>query len=147
MKDVELQAPVPIPQKYLAVGGNYPSHLAEAVKAGVVRGVEQVWFNKQVSCINDLFADVLKPRISDQVDYEGELGVVIGTRCRHVRVEDAESVIAGYVVCNDMSVRDWQLRSPTHTLGKSFDTHGPFGPWLVARDARRILDPHSLRAR
>jgi len=145
LKNVELLAPVPNPQKYLALGGNYPSHLAEAVKAGVVRGTGQVWFNKQVSCINAPFADVLKPWISDYFDYEGELGIVIGTRCRHVRAEDAESVIAGYVVCNDMSVRDWQLRSPTHTLGKSFDTHGPFGPWLVTRD--EVPDPHALRLR
>ena len=145
LKSTELQAPVPNPRKYLALGGNYPSHLAEAAKAGVTRGAGQVWFNKQVSCVNGPFAEVLKPWISDQFDYEGELGVVIGTRCRHVRAEDAESVIAGYVVCNDMSVRDWQLRSPTHTLGKSFDTHGPFGPWLVTRD--EVPDPHALRLR
>src|SRR5215217_3980665 len=85
LKSVDLQAPVPDPQKFLALGGNYPSHLAEAAKAGVVRGAGQVWFNKQVSCINGPFSDVLKPWISDQFDYEGELGVIISTRCRHVR--------------------------------------------------------------
>jgi 2-keto-4-pentenoate hydratase/2-oxohepta-3-ene-1,7-dioic acid hydratase in catechol pathway len=143
--DIELCAPITNPQKFLALGGNYSSHLAEAAKVGVVRGTGQVWFNKQVSCITGPHSAVLKPWISEQFDYEGELGVVIGTRCRHVRPEDADSVIAGYVVCNDMSVRDWQLRSPTHTLGKSFDTHGPFGPWLVTRD--EIEDPHSLRLR
>ena len=79
------------------------------------------------------------------MDYEGELGVVIGRRCRHVAAADAMAVVAGYVVVNDLSVRDWQLRSPTHTLGKSFDTHGPFGPWLVTRD--EVPDPHALRLR
>jgi 2-keto-4-pentenoate hydratase/2-oxohepta-3-ene-1,7-dioic acid hydratase in catechol pathway len=145
LSDVELRAPIPSPQKYLALGGNYSSHLAEAAKVGVVRGAGQVWFNKQVSCITGPFSPVMKPWISDQFDYEGELGVIIGARCRHVRAQDAESVIAGYVVCNDMSVRDWQMRSPTHTLGKSFDTHGPLGPWLVTRD--EVPDPHALRLR
>jgi 2-keto-4-pentenoate hydratase/2-oxohepta-3-ene-1,7-dioic acid hydratase in catechol pathway len=145
LNEVELCAPVPAPQKYLALGGNYSSHLAEASKVGIARGAGQVWFNKQVSCITGPFSPVVKPWVSDQFDYEGELGVIIGTRCRHVRAEDADAVIAGYVVCNDMSVRDWQMRSPTHTLGKSFDTHGPFGPWLVTRD--ELADPHALRLR
>ncbi|MBT2322956.1 fumarylacetoacetate hydrolase family protein [Variovorax paradoxus] len=145
LAQVQLCAPIPKPQKFLGLGGNYASHLAEAAKAGIVRGSGQVWFNKQVSCIAGPYDPVHKPFVSDQFDYEGELGVVIGRRCRHVRAEDADTVIAGYVVVNDMSVRDWQLRAPTHTLGKSFDTHGPFGPWLVTRD--EIADPHALRIR
>ncbi|KAF1066017.1 fumarylacetoacetate hydrolase family protein [Variovorax sp.] len=104
-----------------------------------------MWFNKQVSCVAGPFDEVHRPRVSAQFDYEGELGVVIGRRCRHVRAEEAMAMVAGYVVINDMSVRDWQLRAPTHTLGKSFDTHGPFGPWLVTRD--EIPDPHALRLR
>jgi 2-keto-4-pentenoate hydratase/2-oxohepta-3-ene-1,7-dioic acid hydratase in catechol pathway len=143
--DIELCAPIPAPQKFLALGGNYASHLAEAVKVGVTRSAGQIWFNKQVSCIAGPNDPVQKPWVSDQFDYEGELGVVIGRRCRHVTAEQADTVIAGYVVVNDMSVRDWQLRAPTHTLGKSFDTHGPFGPWLVTRD--EIADPHALRLR
>lgn len=145
LADVRLCAPIPAPQKFLALGGNYASHLTEAASVGIVRTAGQVWFNKQVSCIAGPHDPVHKPRVSDQFDYEGELGVVIGRRCRHVRAADAETVIAGYVVVNDMSVRDWQMRAPTHTLGKSFDTHGPFGPWLVTRD--EIPDPHKLRLR
>jgi 2-keto-4-pentenoate hydratase/2-oxohepta-3-ene-1,7-dioic acid hydratase in catechol pathway len=76
------------------------------------------------------------------VDYEGELGVVIGKRCRHVPAEKARDVVAGYTVINDVSVRDWQWRVPTWTLGKSFDTHGPMGPALVTTD--EIDDPHDL---
>ena len=77
------------------------------------------------------------------LDYEGELAFVIGRRCRHVPRDRAHEVIAGYLVCNDVSVRDWQLRTPTMTMGKSFDTHGPLGPWLVTRGRGR----RSARAR
>jgi 2-keto-4-pentenoate hydratase/2-oxohepta-3-ene-1,7-dioic acid hydratase in catechol pathway len=70
---------------------------------------------------------------------------VIGRRCRHVTRDDARSVIGGYTVVNDVSARDWQLRTPTHTLGKSFDTHGPIGPWLVLDS--EIADPHALEIR
>ena len=67
---------------------------------------------------------------------------MIGERCRHVREERGREVIAGYTIANDLSVRDWQLRTPTMTLGKSFDTHGPLGPWVVSGDELR--DPHAL---
>jgi 2-keto-4-pentenoate hydratase/2-oxohepta-3-ene-1,7-dioic acid hydratase in catechol pathway len=145
LAQVQLCAPVPAPRKFLGLGGNYASHLEEAARLGLARPAGQVWFNKQVSCVAGPYDPVHKPRVSDQLDYEGELGVVIGQRCRHVRADEADAVIAGYVVVNDLSVRDWQLRAPTHTLGKSFDTHGPFGPWLVTRD--EIADPHALRLR
>jgi 2-keto-4-pentenoate hydratase/2-oxohepta-3-ene-1,7-dioic acid hydratase in catechol pathway len=85
------------------------------------------------------------PSVSDKLDYEAELGVVIGMRCRHVSREQARLVIAGYTVCNDVSVRDWQSRAQTMTLGKSFDTHGPIGPWIVTDD--EVPDPHALRLR
>jgi 2-keto-4-pentenoate hydratase/2-oxohepta-3-ene-1,7-dioic acid hydratase in catechol pathway len=82
------------------------------------------------------------PRVSTLLDYEGELAVVIGTRCRHVPEDRAHEVIAGYTITNDVSVRDWQLRTPTMTMGKSFDTHGPLGPWIVTGD--ELGDPHDL---
>jgi 2-keto-4-pentenoate hydratase/2-oxohepta-3-ene-1,7-dioic acid hydratase in catechol pathway len=143
LREVTLLAPVPNARKFLALGGNYESHLAEAKRVGIVRTSAQVWFNKQVTCINGPYADIEHPSISEQLDYEGEFGVVVGRDCRNVAAADAGSAIAGYVVCNDISVRDWQMRSPTHTLGKSFDTHGPFGPWIVTAD--EIPDPHALR--
>ncbi len=142
---VRLLAPIPAPRKYLGLGGNYPSHLEEARKINLVRNPGQAWFNKQVTCVNGPYDPVHLPRVSSQFDYEGELGVVIGRRCRHVRREDAMDMVAGFVVANDLSVRDWQMRAPTHTLGKSFDTHGPFGPWIVTRD--ELPDPHALRLR
>lgn len=144
LEDVVLDAPIDAPQKYLGIGMNYREHAEEARQAGIPIPTDQLWFNKQVSCIVGPYADIEKPAISDELDYEIELGVVIGQRCRHVAVEDARSVIAGYLVTNDVSVRDWlQKRSPTFTLGKSFDTHGPIGPWLTTDD--EIEDPLALQ--
>ncbi|HVW71474.1 MAG TPA: fumarylacetoacetate hydrolase family protein [Steroidobacteraceae bacterium] len=142
LSQVTLLAPVPNARKFLALGGNYAAHAAEAARAGIVRTNAQVWFNKQITCINGPYAPIERPRVSTQLDYEGELGVVIARSCRHVTSDAAWSVVAGYVVCNDVSVRDWQLRAPTHMLGKSFDTHGPFGPWIVTAD--EIPNPHAL---
>lgn len=143
LSDVTLEAPIDDPRKFLAIGMNYQSHADEAIAAGHSVPTSQFWFNKQVSCINSPFGDVDVPKAGpDMVDYEGELGFIIGKRCRHVTRDDAASVIAGYFVCNDVSVRDWQFRSPTFTLGKSFDTHGPIGPWITTAD--EVTDPHAL---
>ena len=71
--------------------------------------------------------------------------MVIGTRCRHVPVDRAHEVIAGYTIANDVSVRDWQVRAPTMTMGKSFDTHGPLGPWIVTQN--ELGEPHDLQIR
>jgi 2-keto-4-pentenoate hydratase/2-oxohepta-3-ene-1,7-dioic acid hydratase in catechol pathway len=145
LADVRLEAPVPNPSKFLAIGMNYRKHVQEAIELGIKVPDSQVWFNKQVSCVNGPFDAVHLPRASEQVDYEAELGVVIGRRCRHVSEKDAPSVVAGYLIVNDVSVRDWQMRSPTMTLGKSFNTHGPIGPWLVTAD--ELKDPHALQMR
>lgn len=137
-----LAAPVPQPRKFLAVFLNYQQHAAETAQSAPDM---PVFFNKQTSCIVGPYDPVHVPRASSLVDYEGELAFVIGTRCRHVPAARAHEVIAGYCVANDVSVRDWQIRSPTITLGKSFDTHGPLGPWLVTPD--ELGDPHALRLR
>lgn len=142
---VRLEVPVPDPQKFLAIGMNYRKHAEEARAAGIAIPTSQMWFNKQVSCLNAPFDPVVKPEASDKVDYEIELGVVIGKRCRHVPRAEARSVIAGYVIVNDVSARDWLPRSPTFTLGKSFDTHGPVGPWITTDD--EIRDPLDLGMR
>lgn len=145
LSDVRLLAPVPNPEKFLGIGMNYADHAAEAKGGGIEVPPYQLWFNKQVSCITGPYDDVVKPDVSEMMDYEAELAVVIGKRCRHVSVGDARSVIGGYMIANDVSARDWQKRSPTHTLGKSFDTHGPIGPWLVLDE--EIEDPHALEIR
>jgi 2-keto-4-pentenoate hydratase/2-oxohepta-3-ene-1,7-dioic acid hydratase in catechol pathway len=142
LADVQLLAPVPRPSKYLAIGLNYQDHMEEAIRKGLKVPTVQLWFNKQVSCVAGPYDPIHMPAVSDKLDYEIELGVVIGRRCRHVSAQNASRVIAGYLVTNDVSVRDWQSRSPTFTLGKSFDTHGPCGPFLVTAD--EIADPHAL---
>ncbi len=121
---------------------NYADHIAES---GMEAPQYPVFFNKQIACVVGPDADVHMPRVSSLLDYEGELAIVIGTRCRHVPVQRAHEVIAGYTIANDVSVRDWQVRTPTMTMGKSFDTHGPLGPWLVTGD--ELGDPHDLTIR
>jgi len=140
---VRLEAPIPDPQKYLAIGMNYQDHAEEAARAGIPVPKDQLWFNKQVTCVTGPYDPIYKPRVSDRMDYEAELGVVIGKRCRYVSAADAPGVVAGYFVANDVTARDWQARSPTFTLGKSFDSHGPTGPWITTAD--EVPDPHDLR--
>jgi 2-keto-4-pentenoate hydratase/2-oxohepta-3-ene-1,7-dioic acid hydratase in catechol pathway len=141
LASVRLIAPV-TPRKYLAIGLNYKDHIAES---GLQAPEVPFFFNKQVTCIVGPDADIHMPHVSSLLDYEAELAIVIGTRCRHVPVENAHEVIAGYTIANDVSVRDWQLRTPTMTIGKSFDTHGPLGPWIVTAD--ELGDPHDLGVR
>jgi len=145
LADVTLHAPVERPEKFLGIGMNYREHAKEAERGGYSEQVHQLWFNKQVSCIVGPYDDVVLPRVSEQLDYEIELAVVIGRSARHVAPAEARSVIGGYMVTNDISVRDWQKRSQTITLGKSFDTHGPIGPWLTLDD--EVDDPHDLSLR
>ena len=139
LADVELCAPILRPPKILAVGLNYRDHIEET---GLETPKVPLIFNKQSTAATGPYAPIHLPRVSDKLDYEGELGVVIGRRCRHVPRDRAHEVIAGYAVCNDVSVRDWQMRSQTFTMGKSFDTHSPFGPWITTSDD--IPDPHAL---
>src|ERR1700731_625265 len=139
LASVKLEAPIARPPEFLAIGLNYADHVEETK---MKRPEFPMFFNKQSSCVTGPGDPIHLPRASSALDYEGELGFVIGRRCRHVPSARAYEVIAGYVIINDVSVRDWQRRSPTMTLGKSFDTHGPMGPWIVTPD--EIGDPHKL---
>jgi 2-keto-4-pentenoate hydratase/2-oxohepta-3-ene-1,7-dioic acid hydratase in catechol pathway len=141
LADVRLLAPA-VPRKFLAIALNYADHIAEL---GMDAPEVPVFFNKQVSCVVGTGSEVHMPKVSTLLDYEAELALVIGKRCRHVPVERAHEVIAGYTCANDLSVRDWQGRAQTMTIGKSFDTHGPLGPWLVTPD--EVGDPQDLRIR
>jgi len=142
LDQVKLHAPVPRPPKVLAIGLNYAAHVAEL---GRETPEHQVWFNKQRTCVVGPGEAIVVPSVSNQVDYEGELAFVISRTARNVPASEATSVIAGFTVMNDVSVRDWQWRSPTMTMGKSFDTHGPLGPWLVTTD--ELGDPAGRRIR
>ena len=137
--EVRIGAPIQRPPKILAVGLNYADHVRET---GREAPKVPMIFNKQSTSVCAPGGAVHVPRVSDKVDWEGELAFVIGKRCRHVPKERAASVIAGYTIVNDVSVRDWQHRVPTFTMGKSFDTHCPLGPAIVTAD--EVGDPHAL---
>ncbi len=139
LDQVQLESPILRPPKILAVGLNSADHVAET---GREAPKHPMIFNKQSTSAHPPYAPFHLPRASSALDYEGELAVVIGKACRHVPAKRASKVIIGYTICNDVSVRDWQIRVPTFTMGKSFDTHCPLGPWIVTTD--EIGDPHSL---
>jgi 2-keto-4-pentenoate hydratase/2-oxohepta-3-ene-1,7-dioic acid hydratase in catechol pathway len=145
LASVRLGPPIARPRKFLGLGMSFRSHIAEIRAGGGDIPAHQVWFNKQVTSLNGPYDPIHLPRVSSQLDYEGELAFVIGKRARHVASRDAAAIIAGYMVCNDVSVRDWQRRSPTAMLGKSFDTHGPVGPWLTTAD--EVPHPEDLGIR
>ena len=142
LAQVRLKAPVPHPQKILAIGLNYADHIAES---GVPKPERQIWFSKLPNAVNGPYDPIQIPKASTSVDYEAEFVAIIGKRCRHVAKEDAAKVIFGYCAGNDVSVRDWQFHTTQWILGKSFDTHAPFGPWIVTPD--EVGDPHALGIR
>ena len=141
LADAQLLAPIERPGKYLAIGMNYGKHLEEADRLGVPRASHQVWFNKQTTCLAGPY-DPIEVGATEKLDYEVELGAVIGKLAKNVAEADAKDHVFGYVVANDVSARDFQFHSQTMTMGKSFDTHGPIGPWLVTAD--EVADPHAL---
>ena len=138
LAEVRLLSPIERPGKIMAIGLNYADHAAEAA---MELPTEQLWFAKAATAINGPFDDIDLPKVSSALDYEAELVIVIGKRCRHVSRADAASVIFGFAVGNDVTVRDWQFKTSQFILGKSFDTHAPVGPWIVTRDA---IDPSAL---
>jgi 2-keto-4-pentenoate hydratase/2-oxohepta-3-ene-1,7-dioic acid hydratase in catechol pathway len=139
LADVHLEAPIRRPPKILAVGLNYRDHIEET---GRPMPEVPMIFNKQSTAVTGPGGAIWRPKDSVELDYEGELGVVIGKRCRRVPKAQAAAVIAGYTIVNDVSVRDWQARSATTTMGKSWDTHCPMGPYIVTTD--EVPDPHRL---
>jgi 2-keto-4-pentenoate hydratase/2-oxohepta-3-ene-1,7-dioic acid hydratase in catechol pathway len=129
---VRLGAPVAGTRKFLAIGLNYADHAAES---GLPIPKEPVVFTKAVSCIQGPRDDVMLPKDSAKTDWEVELGIVIGTTARYIGEAEALSHVAGYVVVNDVSEREFQMdRGGTWDKGKGCDTFGPMGPWLATRD-------------
>ena len=130
------------PQKFFGIGLNYFDHAREANREPTEFPTV---FAKMVNCVAGPYDPVELPRVSDQLDYEAELALVIGSRCRNVSRDDAPSVVGGYTITNDFTIRDWQRKTQQWTLGKSFDTSGPLGPWLVTPD--ELPDPHQIAFR
>jgi ureidoglycolate lyase len=140
--EVRLLAPIARPGKIMAIGLNYADHIEETKAA---RPEHQIWFSKMATAVNGPFDAIEIPRASTSVDYEAELVVVIGKGRRHVTKSAASDSVFGYCCGNDVSERTWQFRTTQWILGKSFDTHAPFGPWITTAD--EVGDPHSLGIR
>ena len=137
---LRLCAPVPRPGKILGVARNYPSHAAERGSREAPK--EPVLFLKAPSSVIGPEGDILLPEVSKEVDFEGELAVVIGARAQRVSLEEALDCVAGYSIANDVTARDFQNQRGQHFLGKSCDSFAPLGPMLVTAD--EIKDPQDL---
>jgi 2,4-diketo-3-deoxy-L-fuconate hydrolase len=137
---VRLGAPVARPWNFIAVGLNYADHAEET---GQALPSEPILFNKLGNSISGPYDDVVYPKGADRMDWECEIAFVVGKRARYVKEEDALAHIAGYCICNDVSERGFQMdRNGQWMKGKSAETFGPLGPWLVTTD--EIDDPQSL---
>jgi len=139
LEKVILKAPVLFPRKIICIGLNYRDHAAETGQA--IPEYPTV-FSKYANAVIGPGEPIVLPRVSQRVDYEGELGVVIGRRGRYIPENQALDYVAGYLPCNDVSARDFQKRTSQWTIGKTFDTFAPMGPALVTKD--EIPDPHRL---
>lgn len=139
---VRLEAPVQRPGKIFAIGLNYADHIAESNMATPER---QVWFTKAQTSVNAPYAPITIARGTLATDYEVELVAVIGKGGKHIAADEAPATIFGYCVGNDVTERMWQHASPQWSLGKSFDTHAPMGPWIVTAD--ELGNPHDLALR
>jgi 2-keto-4-pentenoate hydratase/2-oxohepta-3-ene-1,7-dioic acid hydratase in catechol pathway len=125
--------------KFIAIGLNYSDHAKEA---GLPVPSEPIVFMKATTCINGPSDDVIQPKNSTKLDWEVELGVVIGAQAKYVSEADALNYVAGYCTVNDVSERAFQMATTQWDKGKGFDTAGPIGPWLVTTD--EIPDPQTL---
>ena len=142
LDQVRLLAPIRRPGKIMAIGLNYADHIAES---GMGTPEHQVWFSKAPTSANGPFDPIDVPKVSQALDYEAEMVAVIGTGGRHISRANAASAVFGYCVGNDATERAWQHRTPQWVVGKSFDTHAPFGPWITTAD--EVPDPHALAIR
>jgi len=131
LPDVRLLPPVPDPRKIVCVGLNYHSHAAEQ---GAEAPETPTFFAKFPTCLAPTGAEVPLPRYSEKVDYEAEVAFVIGARCKDVPEEEALERVAGYMLFNDLSARDYQFKTPQWQPGKVFDGAAPCGPALVTPD-------------
>jgi 2-keto-4-pentenoate hydratase/2-oxohepta-3-ene-1,7-dioic acid hydratase in catechol pathway len=142
LSSVKLEAPVQRPGKIFAIGLNYADHIEESKMETPQR---QVWFTKAQTSVNAPYDDIEIDKGTMTKDYEVELVAIIGKGGKHIGAADAPAAVFGYCVGNDVTERMWQHATPQWSLGKSFDTHAPFGPWIVTAD--EVGDPHTLNLR
>lgn len=140
LSDVSLLAPVGDRPKIICVGLNYRDHVEES---GAKLPEEPVIFMKPHTAIIGPNQPILYPEMTSKLDYEAELAVIVGRRCRKLSSEEARTCIFGYTCFNDITSRDLQLKDGQWIRAKSFDTFAPIGPWIVSKD--EIGDPHGLR--
>lgn len=136
---VRYGVPVAQVRKFIAIGLNYRDHAEEA---GMAIPTEPIIFHKAISCLSGPDDDIVQPPHSTKLDWELELGVVIGSEAQYVSEANALDYVAGYCVVNDVSERAFQMQSSQWDKGKGCDTFGPIGPWLVTRD--EVADPQNL---
>jgi 2-keto-4-pentenoate hydratase/2-oxohepta-3-ene-1,7-dioic acid hydratase in catechol pathway len=139
---VHLLAPIRRPGKIMAIGLNYADHIEESK---METPKIQVWFSKAATSTNGPFDPIQVPKVSQALDYEAELVAIVGQGGRHIGKADAPSAIFGYCCGNDATERAWQHATPQWVVGKSFDSHAPFGPWITTAD--EVPDPHALSIR
>jgi acylpyruvate hydrolase len=137
--DVEIGPPVPDPDKIICLGLNYREHAAE-VQMDVASA--PTFFAKFRNSLGGPKSHIVLPQVSTQVDYEGELAVVIGRRCKGVAEREALDFVAGYTIMNDISARDLQMQTSQWTAGKALDTFAPMGPGILPASA--VPDPQDL---
>ncbi|MGB8343354.1 MAG: fumarylacetoacetate hydrolase family protein, partial [Ktedonobacteraceae bacterium] len=150
LDEVQLAAPIPLPKKnIMCLGLNYADHAQETA---ALRGRPgdapdyPIFFTKAPTTVNGPFGDiVIDPAVSTEVDWEAELGVIIGKTGKNIRAEDALDYVFGYTIINDVTARDLQSRHKQYFKGKSIDGYCPMGPWIVTAD--EIPDPQNLAVR
>ena len=139
LSQLQLAAVVPNPSKVICVGINYVAHAAEA---GRTVGEHPVIFQRYAETLTGHGQPLLRPQVSEEFDFEGEIAVIIGKGGDHIAPQDALDHVAGYALFNDASVRDWQFHTHQYGMGKNFRSSGAFGPWMVTAD--EIPDPREL---
>jgi 2-keto-4-pentenoate hydratase/2-oxohepta-3-ene-1,7-dioic acid hydratase in catechol pathway len=128
---ITFKPPIDKPGKIVCMGLNYADHAKEG---GNARPEYPSFFMRGPSSLTAHLSPILRPRVSDKLDYEAELAFVIGKKARHLNLENALDCVAGYSIFNDGSIRDYQRKTNQWTIGKNFDQTGAFGPWLVTPD-------------
>lgn len=135
---------IPAPQKILCVGLNYEMHRKETGRTEVEH---PTIFARIANSQTGHLTEIIRPKVSEELDYEGELAIVIGRPGRYIKREDAMAHVAGFSCYNDVSVRDFQRHTHQFTPGKNFPTTGVFGPWLVTPDEMGVVGPQRLQTR
>ena len=144
LADVQLLPVIPNPEKILCVGLNYESH---RIETGMPEMEHPVLFTRFSSTQVGHQGAIVRPNVSEKLDFEGELAVIIGQGGRHIKREDALKHVAGYSCYNDASIRDWQMHTQQFTAGKNFDATGAFGPWMVTPDEMPDLSSCTVTTR